>query len=54
MIVLSADATPRQIERLLAAGVQGYLTKPIQVRQFLDTLDNAFGETRTPVSRTLT
>jgi PAS domain S-box-containing protein len=39
VIVLSADATPHQIERLRAAGARDYLTKPIDVERFLDALD---------------
>ena len=39
IVVLSADATASQIERLLAAGANGYLTKPINVRKFLATID---------------
>jgi PAS domain S-box-containing protein len=39
VIILSADATPGQVQRLLAAGVRGYLTKPLDVRQFLALLD---------------
>jgi CheY-like chemotaxis protein len=39
VVVLSADATPRQIERLRAAGAQEYLTKPIDVPRFLRTVD---------------
>jgi PAS domain S-box-containing protein len=39
VVVLSADATPRQIERLLAAGARTYLTKPFDVKQFLQVLD---------------
>jgi signal transduction histidine kinase/ActR/RegA family two-component response regulator len=39
VIVLSADATPGQIEKLLAAGAQAYLTKPIDVHGFLSLLD---------------
>jgi PAS domain S-box-containing protein len=37
--VVSADATPGQRRRLLRAGADGYLTKPIDVRQLLDLLD---------------
>ena len=44
VIVLSADATPGRIERLLAAGARAYLTKPLQVRQFLLTLEEVLGE----------
>jgi PAS domain S-box-containing protein len=38
--VLSADATPAQIKRLLAAGASAYLTKPIDVGQVLQLLDD--------------
>jgi len=39
VVVISADAIPAQIERLLAAGAQAYLTKPLDVKQFLSILD---------------
>jgi signal transduction histidine kinase/CheY-like chemotaxis protein len=39
VVVLSADATPRQVERLESAGADAYLTKPIAVDEFLDTID---------------
>jgi PAS domain S-box-containing protein len=39
VFIISADATPRQIERLLALGAKGYLTKPLDVRQFIQTLN---------------
>jgi CheY-like chemotaxis protein len=39
VIILSADATPGQIKRLLAAGAQAYLTKPLDVQQLLSVLD---------------
>jgi len=39
VIVLSADATSGQIERLLAAGATAYLTKPLDVQRFLDLLE---------------
>jgi DNA-binding NarL/FixJ family response regulator len=32
------DATPTQIDRLMAMGADAYLTKPINVRQFLHIL----------------
>jgi signal transduction histidine kinase/CheY-like chemotaxis protein len=38
VVILSADATPPQIERLLAAGARAYLTKPLNVKQFLEVL----------------
>ncbi len=40
VIMLSADATPKQIERLLEAGARAYLTKPLDVKQFLRVLDH--------------
>jgi CheY-like chemotaxis protein len=39
VVIISADATPGQIERLLAAGASDYLTKPLEVRRLLDLLD---------------
>jgi protein-histidine pros-kinase len=39
VIVLSADSTSRNINRLLEAGADAYLTKPVNVTQFLDVLD---------------
>src|SRR5437764_4961919 len=39
VIVLSADATPGRIRRLLAAGARAYLPKPLDVRQLLALLD---------------
>jgi len=39
VIALSANAMPRDIEKGLAAGFFRYLTKPIKVNEFMDTLD---------------
>jgi PAS domain S-box-containing protein len=52
VIALSANAMPRDIEKGLAAGFYRYLTKPIKVDEFMDTLDIALKSTRpdpTPV-----
>jgi signal transduction histidine kinase/CheY-like chemotaxis protein/CHASE3 domain sensor protein len=38
--VLSADATAGQISRLLDAGARDYLTKPLDVRNFLNLLES--------------
>ncbi len=38
VIILSADATPSQISLLLALGARQYLTKPLDVRDFLHTV----------------
>ncbi|MCW2530174.1 MAG: hybrid sensor histidine kinase/response regulator [Pseudonocardiales bacterium] len=39
VVVVSADANPNQIKRLLGAGADAYLTKPLSVREVLDLLD---------------
>jgi PAS domain S-box-containing protein len=41
VIAISANAMPRDIEKCLEAGFFDYLTKPIMVHPFLDTLDKA-------------
>ncbi|MPY94530.1 MAG: response regulator [Acidimicrobiia bacterium] len=40
VVILSADATPGQVQRLLASGAAAYLTKPFDVRQLLRVLDD--------------
>ena len=39
VIVVSADATERQKNRLLEAGAANYLTKPLNIKKFLEVLD---------------
>ena len=39
VVVLSANAIPTQIERLLAAGARNYLTKPFELDHFLAVVD---------------
>jgi PAS domain S-box-containing protein len=53
VIALSANAMPRAIEKGLAAGFFRYLTKPIKVNEFMDTLDLAikFTKTKGPLQR---
>lgn len=41
VVVLSADATLPQIERLLGNGAAAYITKPLDVQHFLQVLDTA-------------
>ncbi len=41
VVALSANAMPRDIEKGLHAGFFRYLTKPIRVNQFMDTLQSA-------------
>jgi len=40
VVIVSADATPGQIQRLLNAGALAYLTKPIDVTELLGMLDD--------------
>ncbi|HMC16053.1 MAG TPA: ATP-binding protein, partial [Albitalea sp.] len=47
VIALSANAVPRDIERGLEAGFFRYLTKPIKVGEFMQTLDLALELART-------
>ena len=56
VVMVSADATQRQIDRLLAAGVRAYLTKPLDIKRFLvlidEQLDKAPGTAqRVPTAR---
>ena len=44
IIILSADATQSQVDKLLAAGATDYLTKPIRVRDLLQTFDQIIGQ----------
>jgi signal transduction histidine kinase/CheY-like chemotaxis protein len=39
VIMITADATPGQGQRLLDAGAAAYLTKPIEIKQFLSIVD---------------
>lgn len=40
VVVLTADATPQQMTRLIRAGARSYLTKPLDLIAFLDEVDN--------------
>ena len=39
VVILSADANDRQIQRLLEAGAAAYLTKPLDIHTLVDTVD---------------
>jgi PAS domain S-box-containing protein len=39
IVVVSADATPGRMKRLLAAGARAYLTKPIDVQELLTVIE---------------
>ena len=47
VVALSANAMPHDIEKGLQAGFFRYLTKPIKVSEFMDTLDAALEHART-------
>ncbi|MGK5173081.1 PAS domain-containing hybrid sensor histidine kinase/response regulator [Geodermatophilus sp. CPCC 205761] len=44
VVVLSADATPSQRERLLEQGAADYVTKPIEIDVFLPAVQRAMGK----------
>jgi CheY-like chemotaxis protein len=44
VVIVSADATEGQAERLLAAGAAAYITKPIDVPRLLEVLGEQLGE----------
>jgi CheY-like chemotaxis protein len=48
VVILSADATPGQISRLVEQGARAYLTKPLDVKQLLTLFDDVL---RTPEDR---
>ncbi len=39
VVIISADATSRQIKRLMAAGARAYLTKPLDVQEFFRVIN---------------
>jgi len=39
VVILSEDATPSQVSRVLQQGAHAYLTEPLVVAQFLTVLD---------------
>ncbi|MGZ8491534.1 MAG: PAS domain S-box protein [Gemmatirosa sp.] len=50
VVVISADATPKTIDTLAADGVEAFLTKPLDVRAFLATVDRLLARPRRPRS----
>ncbi len=53
VVALSANAIPRDIEKGLEAGFFRYLTKPIKVNEFMDTLDLALRYAKTETARAI-
>ncbi len=45
VVMISADATPAQVQRLRAAGARAYMTKPLDIPAFLHLLDTTLLET---------
>ena len=41
VVVISADATARQIDRIMSAGARAYLTKPLDVDEFFRVVETA-------------
>jgi CheY-like chemotaxis protein len=39
VVIVSADATDRQRDRLLAAGAEDYITKPLRLKRLLGVVD---------------
>lgn len=50
VVVLSADATKTQINRLMALGAAEYLTKPLEVDRFLEVIEHHFCEPAVPAT----
>jgi CheY-like chemotaxis protein len=46
--IVSADAMPRQVQRLLSSGAVAYLTKPIDIHRLLELVDDAVARATTP------
>jgi CheY-like chemotaxis protein len=44
VVILTADAEAESIERLLAIGARAYVTKPVDIFQFLAVVDDCLGE----------
>ncbi|MBA2245178.1 MAG: PAS domain S-box protein, partial [Gemmatimonadetes bacterium] len=44
VVVITADAMPGRIKQLMQEGVRAYLTKPLDVDEFLDTVDGILAE----------
>jgi CheY-like chemotaxis protein len=49
--ILSADALPAQSRRLKASGAVAYLTKPIDISQVIQTIDDSLSTARPRVGK---
>jgi len=52
VVVISADATADQINTLMVAGAHAYLTKPLDVSEFLQVVDEALSKNGTKAATT--
>ncbi|MEI6900843.1 MAG: response regulator, partial [Bacteroidota bacterium] len=43
VVILTADATHKQIKKLMEAGAKDYLTKPVDIIMFLQVVDEFVG-----------
>jgi CheY-like chemotaxis protein len=50
VIIISADVSPTQIERMLQAGATNYLTKPFEIKRLLCLVDEALAVSRESVA----
>jgi signal transduction histidine kinase/DNA-binding NarL/FixJ family response regulator len=48
--IVSADAMPRQVQRLLSSGAVAYLTKPIDIHRLLELVDDAVAQATSPAT----
>ena len=46
VIMVSADATPGQIERMISLGAHSYLTKPLDMKNFIQVIEELLSEDR--------
>ena len=46
VVVISADATPGEIQRMLSAGAADYLTKPLDLQEFLGVIDKHLADSK--------
>jgi len=53
IVILSAYASKKHIDQLLATGATAYLTKPIRVRDLLQTLDAILGDAEPDAAQTV-
>ena len=50
VVIISADATAGQIKRLMTAGARAYITKPIDVYEFLRVIEEICAPDLTPAT----